>query len=655
MKKKMKKVLSSLLILVLLFAWAATPVSAAGAPTTQNKEEVVYVLLGNDGSVSGIYIVNGFEMTEAGRITDRGQYSMVRNLTTTAPIEQEGNLLTVDAPEGWFYYEGQLEGASIPWIFTMEYNLDGKPLTGAELAGKSGKLEMQLHIRQNPAANAVFRDNYALQITLQLSAADCDNIVASDATHANLGEKKQLSYIVFPGKNKDFTVTANVRNFEMDGITLNGIPLAIAIDDPDTGGISEELGSLRDGVVELDDGATTLNNGAGDLYNGIVQVNDGTNALNSGAADMAAGVDRLHEGAQALANGMSDLDSGAVSLQKGLTALKTGADTFAAGVEQLHGQTDTLVTSSAQILGGLQQLQVAVGGFDASGVAAMAQQATELQAGSQAYLDSLDGLIAQTQATLDGIDPDANPEQYAAVATSLGQLQTLRDSYSPINGGVSSMAGAVTGLGGQLPGLADAINTMTASYEAFHTGLVAYTSGVEQLYTSFGQIQTGIADLLDGVGKVQTGTTALAEGASALYAGSGELQTGMAALRSGINELVEGTANLRTGARDLTNGTQTLTEGTAELRDAVEGAYEQMDEKIQELMDEYRSGNFSPVSFVDPANGEIGMVQFVMKTADIKIGDTGSAVADAGIDPATETEVAPVKATVWSRFKDLFA
>lgn len=51
------------------------------------KEEVVYVNLGNDGSVREINVVNIFGENAEGAITDYGKYLNVRNMTTTDMID----------------------------------------------------------------------------------------------------------------------------------------------------------------------------------------------------------------------------------------------------------------------------------------------------------------------------------------------------------------------------------------------------------------------------------------------------------------------------------------------------------------------------------------------------------------------------------------
>ena len=40
---------------------------------------------------------------------------------------------------------------------------------------------------------------------------------------ANVGSNKQISYTILPGKGLDAEVTADVKDFEMDAVTINGV------------------------------------------------------------------------------------------------------------------------------------------------------------------------------------------------------------------------------------------------------------------------------------------------------------------------------------------------------------------------------------------------------------------------------------------------
>lgn len=93
-----------------------------------------------------------------------------------------------------------MEQVETPWDISVRYYLDGKEYEASEIAGKSGKLEIHLSIKENTACKGNFYDRYALQASLTLDSEICENISAPDATIANVGSDKQLTYTVLPGK-----------------------------------------------------------------------------------------------------------------------------------------------------------------------------------------------------------------------------------------------------------------------------------------------------------------------------------------------------------------------------------------------------------------------------------------------------------------------
>ncbi len=86
---------------------AGSIIPASAAQTTDRlKDENVYATLAEDGTVTGVYVVNEYTSKTEGKITDYGDYSSVKNLTTNETIEQNGDQISVNVPKGKFYYQG---------------------------------------------------------------------------------------------------------------------------------------------------------------------------------------------------------------------------------------------------------------------------------------------------------------------------------------------------------------------------------------------------------------------------------------------------------------------------------------------------------------------------------------------------------------------
>lgn len=311
----MKKILSIIMVSILLFTSSFTVLAA---DTASPKEEVVYGLLNLDGSVNNLYVVNIFN---GGKVTDYGNYSEIQNMTSSEELTQKGDQITISTGANKFYYQGTLKNKELPWNISIKYFLDGKEISGSELAGKSGKLKITISVKQNDKINSTFFNNYALQISLPLDTKLSSNIEAGNATVAEAGGKKQLSYTVLPGNSMDIAVTADVHDFEMEPIAINGIKLSLGINvdnDEFTGQIEE----LENAIMELDNGAGELLKGVNQLSDGMQKYTDGMKAFNDGLSQLSAGADDLNTGANALSDGLSELTKQNDSLVSGALAIQ---------------------------------------------------------------------------------------------------------------------------------------------------------------------------------------------------------------------------------------------------------------------------------------------------------------------------------------------
>jgi putative membrane protein len=296
----MKKMLSFLLVFALLFT-SSISTSAVGIPSA--KEEVVYGILNLDGSVNNLYVVNIFN---AGAITDYGNYSDIRNMTTSEKLTQNGEQITTNTKANKLYYQGTLKDKELPWDISIKYYLDGKEISGRSLAGKSGKLKITVSVKENSKLSSTFFHNYALQIALSLDNKLCSNIKTENATIAEAGSKKQLAYTVLPGNGIDITVTADVHDFEMEAISINGIKLSLGIA-VDTDKFTGQISELTSAIKGLDSGAAELLDGLNQLSSGMQKYVDGLKAFKEGLGQLSAGADKLSVGSTALKNGLSEL------------------------------------------------------------------------------------------------------------------------------------------------------------------------------------------------------------------------------------------------------------------------------------------------------------------------------------------------------------
>ncbi len=671
--KRLRRSIASLMVTALIISFFIQSFAYSG---NTPKEEVVYINLNNDGSVREIYVVNSFELDQDGRIIDYGDYTAFRQLTSSGRIQTEKDMITIDSKAGKLYYEGTLKVNSIPWLFNIRYFMDGKEYTGEDIAGKSGALEIRMSIRKNPGSKGEFFQNFTLQNTFKLDSSTCKNIRADGAAIANAGRFKQVVFTVFPGKNADISVRADVENFEMEGISINGITMDMDMDFESDPTMTSKLKELRDGVIKLDDGAAKLKDGAKDLSEGTDELKTGVFDLNDGVTDLADGTSELAEGAGELTDGMrelndaiKDLNKGTKELAKGTKELKDGSkkllagannlqdgiDSLSGGLSRLSSQNDVLTGGAGQIFDSMisaasEQLkaafpipdltrinykQVIDGILEQIGGSAMQQAMDQAESGITSEVTAY--FLEQVKAGY----PDADDETIAMImngeeiraqiaSTVAVQMSAIRDEIiSSVEGGLAADPDylALFTLWEQLTG-----------YEGFYNGLKAYTAGVSEISSGAVdlaagmkdwcdgmselkegtvEIHDGMVELRDGVIDLKDGTAKLLDGTVDLEEGIIELNDGMIELRDGVIKLLDGAVELYDGTVEFYDGTVTMAEGTLEFRDKTSHIENDMKDIIKEKIDEMLGRNFKPISFVSEKNTEVMSIQFVMQTEEI--------------------------------------
>lgn len=614
-KKKSGKFLALFLVMIMLLsAW--TPVSVSAAEPNTPKEEVIYINLNTDGTVREINVVNIFDLDENGTIIDYGKYQSVRNMTTTDEIDYSDGTVTIDVAAGKLYYEGKLESNVMPWNISIRYYMDGTEYTGEEIAGMSGAFKMTIDITENASCTGNFFDGYALQASVTLDTDQCKNISAPDATIANVGSDKQLTYTILPGKGAEIEITADVVNFEMEGLSVNGIPLNLNIEVDDEE-LMDQITELLEAIEELDDGAGELYDGVSDLRDGAQSdLQSGVSELKEGASQLYSGTAELQDGGTSLQSGAAELQSGAVSLDEGIKSLNAGISQIQIALDSLNAQSETLTSGSAEFKAALGQLQSALSGVSVTSedLSALATASSSIKSGVDDLVSGITTLqqnvsVAAYKAAMsqNGLDIDSLKQNNEAAIGNLGSLITelqsqvtvLRDAgqdTSALEGQISQLSNiaallqvnnaAITGtesylttISENLTALLEGAKTLQTSYADFDSkitelvdtlGSLAYqmsflSTAVNSLVSAYEELDSGITEYTDAVAQIVAGYSQISNGAAQLVTGSSSLVNGSQTLYSGTSELLSGIAEIYNGAGSLYDGTGELDEGVDEL------------------------------------------------------------------------------------------
>lgn len=624
----MNKTIKKIIPISMAMLFVAPMTTAYADVNANNKEENVYINLKDDGSVEGIYVVNEFDAGNQTTITDYGKYSSVLNLSTNEEIKVNGDMITFNTDDnGMFYYQGNMESTKIPWNIDISYYLDDKEVQASSLAGKSGKLKIAISIKDNEDMEDTFFDNYLLQMTATFNSEKCKDIVSEQATIANVGDTKQLTYTILAGGNSEFTIEADVTDFEMDPITINAVPMNISIDDIDISDLKDSLIKLRDGVAKIDDGSSDLYSGSKDLSSGTKSLLDGTNSLSSGA-------EKLQNGSKTLKEAMDTLNSNSFSLTNGSKEVLNALNT-------INSALDSLNEASNQV----QQLVEGSNKF-ASGMEELAQGNTKIYNEVNPILEVVREKLAQIKDTnfKEEFDSITNKEDYLnAYNDAKAKLAENPDDealkmYIALFDHIIEIANKydknVTSAGSQahekieeeyekICALDDGIDKQHKAIQELNNAyknelnpaiekLPSLLSKLTELKTALNTLVNSYATLDSGINSYTGAYEQIVKGYQTLYSGIGDLEKGVESLNTGTKTLYDGTVSLEDGAKELNDG-------TSEMRDKTKNIDTEIDDKINNMLDEFKNTDYKPESFASSENGEINAVQFVMKTKGIEI------------------------------------
>ncbi|MGF3195908.1 hypothetical protein [Facklamia sp. P13055] len=627
------------------------------------KEEVVYGLLNYDGSLNDAYIVNIFD--QEGDITDYGDYTEVRNMTSETELKLKEGKVDFTNGKDKLYYEGKLNNQQLPWAISIKYLLNQQEVSAQDLVGQSGDLEIQLRIKENEQVDPFFFNNYGLQATLVFDTEKVKAIQAEEATIANVGKNKQLTYTVLPKQGANFSIKAKVENFEMEPIAINGININLGFDLEDAN-LLEKIEELQSGVKQIDEGA-------GELKDGALQLSEGSGQLASGSQRLEEGAVRVNNGIVTLKKGIEQMHAGLVELDSHSEELRQGSDQFKALINASNDQLSLL----AEKLGKLQQLnqasiemQAGIGELN-SGItqlnqsvgyqqytAALGQNGLDmqqLQAGNNNGMQAVNNLNLSLSSVASQIRASEieNKEELAAQLDQViaqTQAANLEQVLAANNAMIDATAQYLETVSSSTMQLQAGSQELTTAYSDFHAAIQAMvstsdelvaelpklSSGVEDLAVKYTQFDQGLEDYTGSLGKLVSSHQAILNGIRSLSEGSASLVEGSSSLDANLNRLVN-------ASNDLYEGSDKLKQGSNKFKNKTAGLDQEVEQEIDATLSELTGNANQPISYASSKNGKIKSVQFVLKTEKIQ--------ADKE-EPELEREES--QPSVWEKIKDLF-
>ncbi len=658
MKRKLSALISIILCLAMCFgtfAWAdeaspspsasPAPDGGADAPDAEGPEEVIYARLDASGDPQDAYAIVALTLTEDGTVEHYGRYTAVSNLTDTSPIEYRGGVVSLTAPAGRYYYQGTLRSAKMPWDIEITYTLNGKEIDPADLGGKSGKLEVNIHTSTNSGFDPYFTENFMLQISVTLDADLCEDIAARNGTVANAGSDKQITFVVLPGGEGDIGFSAKVHDFTMGGFTIAAVPYSM-----DSLMDMGEISTITSGIEQLSSAITQLTGGAS-------AINDGAATLGENGPTLTDASDQIESALRQIADGLQGYDLS--SMTDGLDQLKELPAAFtqvAAALSQAGDGLMQLYGGYVQIADGLQQAvdligqylpggdtghggddtgdgdDSGTGGIDYSQIVTLIRGAID-NAYKQGYSDGWD--VCNTAGT------DVKPTDVTVPPSVYTPLESIFPSGT---GSGTSSNGGDTGTGDTGTGGVDTnpIAQLSQAVEGLKSLNGYLYDAAEGMYTMSDAMMSAAIELSSGLKDMTNFDT------SAIT----EMQTGMAQLADSYEQFNEGLKAYTDGVTQLSDGMDTYTSGMYALNSQTQSIPDLLDEFLGTGDDADGEGESSDdaaevVSFLDDRNTDTASVQFVISTDGISAPE----------EPAEEQPAEEPKgffANLWDKIVALF-
>ncbi len=611
------------------------------------KDETVYVLAGADGSVEKIIVSDWIKnAVGSSSITDKSELTNIENLKGDETYTMNGDTMRVwDAQGNDIYYQGNIE-KDLPVDLRVSYKLDGKSISPADLAGKSGKVTIRFDYKNNQSQTVEIDGKqetiyvpFAMITGMLLDNDIFTNVDVSNGKLINDGNRTVIAGIAFPGLQSNLNVdkekfeipdyveiTADVKNFEMTNtvtIATNKIFSRLNTDELDSvDGLTDSLGELTDAMDQLMDGSSQL-------YDGLCTLLEKSGTLISGINQLADGAAKLKQGAGALDAGANDLADGAKQLSEGLGQLTANNDTLNAGSKQvfdsLLNMANTQLTAAGLNVPTLtienyaSVLNEVIASLDTTNVAKQAQ-AVALQKVTEAVNAQKDTVTAgvtaavREQVTIK-VTAAVRENVMEQVLASQGMTKETYDAgiaAGMISSEQQAQIEAAIDMQMQsdtVQAMIDANINMQMQTQDIQSTIVAkseeqinllieqnmnsadvqaqITAALEQAKSGAASI-SALKEQLDSYNTFYAGLSQYTAGVASAKGGADALNAGAAQLKSGTAELYAGMNELYDGVITLKNGAPALVEGITALRDGAiklsDGLKEFNDQGVQKLV-----------------------------------------------------------------------
>ena len=555
------------------------------------KDETVYVVTDSEGDSEDVIVSEHLiNKNKTDRISDSTTLSDIENVKGDEKFTRDGDSLTWEAGGNDIFYQGRTD-KELPVKMTVSYKLDGSDISGSELQGKSGDVEISINY-DNSAKYGGNTVPFIVMTGFLVTDSCLKDIRVDNGKVIDDGEKQIVIGMAAPGLagtaglgeanpglGDSVTIKARAENFaveDMMTIVTNSV-----FEDIDT----DELEGLDfdDKIKELDNGSKKLITGTRLLYNGIdtmdsnrESLTDGVQQLDQGASALYSNLDKIKELVSANA---SYLDSVNRVLSDSLPALKQESSDLRSQIEEINGSAETA---------DIKPVEKVQDVTDASTLNEDAQKLRELK----------DKAPEEDKASYDAIIADIEK----AADNENSMISRINGEIDRANAGIQENASAV--------------NNQSDNIQAA-------LAGAERIYDDASKVQIA-KSVINVPGSLGPGKPSWKYISDTLY-GSFFSDGSTPTVLTGAKGLADGMDALSESTETLSTGISQLDKGALEVNRGMEKLYSQGIKKIVDLYNNDLKGMASSLSglldagkgyssFSDPSYSDNGSVKFIYKT-----------------------------------------
>ena len=540
-----------------------------------SKEETVYVTMDANGKKDEVIVSDWLKNAGInGKISDVSDLKDIQNTKGNEKFTQDDSTLTWDAKKNDIYYQGTSD-KELPVGMEISYKLDGKEVSAKDLAGKSGKFEMNIKYT-NSSKKKVTVDGKETEIYtpflmatgMILSTDKFQNIKVDNGEVVSEGDNDIIMAYGMPGLKDsldlaglDFgddvtidtdkindkitdtvKITADVKDFEM-GASYT-VATASLFKDIDFGDI-DSLDDLDDKMDDLKDAANKLVDGADTLSDGLKTLNSNIKKYNKAIKTLNKSVGTLNTGATKLKKGVGTYTKSADKLFKGVIKYSDGTKTFAQSTKKYTAGAKALVDGAGKISSSAEQFPASYKQFNDS---------------LTSYVNGVNTLLAEENMT----------KLSSGVNSLKAGVESLDSGLTSAISGVdtiNAVAKQLEGTDAKTTALRESINTTKDAME--DAAKNAATEQEKATYQAQVQLYESMLNYMDNVQRAGAGLDAATNGKpdseAADQNGKTDLKLGLQTMEAATSKTSTET-NLYNGLSALQSSAKTMFDSAATIR-----------------------------------------------------------------------------------------